>query len=236
MRERCREEGREMVNATRGITETEVVGGGREKVKEDGEEASKRGMSEKDRGCMDEGLMRDAGYGTRRGTMGGWKRSKPSSPDGERRENEDGGSRSMTPITLPSSTSTIHRNPDTLDVAYRDDDRKNGRSDVRWRTYSANVVGAPERRTSRCHGAREQGRRWRDFRSEEKESALQISSRGDEGDTRERERESGWKFSIEGVGGISEGKRGGRTRTVRGRKERRTDGQGRDKDGKWETG
>lgn len=43
MRERRREEGRGMVNATRGITETGVVGSGREKAKEDGEEASKRG-------------------------------------------------------------------------------------------------------------------------------------------------------------------------------------------------
>lgn len=114
-------------------------------------------MSEKDRGYVDEGLMRDAGYGTRRGTMGGWKRSKPSSPDGERRENEDGGSRSMTPITLSSSTfvGTIRRNPDTLDAAYRDDGRKNGRSDVRWRTYPVNIVGAPERRNSLVATGRE---------------------------------------------------------------------------------
>lgn len=51
-----------------------------------------------------EGLMRDAGYETRRGTIAWGKRSKPPSPDGERRENEDGGLRSMTPITLSSST------------------------------------------------------------------------------------------------------------------------------------
>lgn len=94
----------------------------------------------------------------------------------------------MTPITLSSSTlvDTTRRNPDTLNVAYRDDDRKNERMFVGEHTPLR--LSVPSSEGTRCHGAREQGRRWRDFR-EEKESALQISSRGDEGD-RERERES----------------------------------------------
>ncbi|KYN32477.1 hypothetical protein ALC56_13335 [Trachymyrmex septentrionalis] len=84
----------------------------------------------------------------------GRKRSKPPFPDGERRENEDGGLRSMTPITLPSLTEG-YKNLYTLNVAYCDD-HENERSNVRRRRmYPVNVVGAPvERRESRCHGAR----------------------------------------------------------------------------------
>lgn len=138
-------------------------------------------------GRVDEGCRGWDAKGNDR--MGGWKRSKPPSPDGERRENEDGGLRSMTPINVVviNVRGTRHRNPDTLNATY-DDDHEDERSDV-WRTYPINSVGTPvERRESRCYRARERGHRWHDFR-EEKESALQISSRGDKGD-REREREN----------------------------------------------
>lgn len=118
-------------------------------------------MNEKDRDCMDEGLMRDAGRvwdakGDDR--TGGWKRSKPPSPDGERRENEDGGLRSMTPITLSSSAMLVgarHRNPNTSNAAYCDDDHKNGRSRTFVEERTPLTLSLPPSRESRCHGARD---------------------------------------------------------------------------------
>lgn len=69
-RERHGEEERETVNATCGTRETEeIVGEGREGGEGSWGRGERKGMSDEDRGCMDEGLMRDAGYGTRRGTI-----------------------------------------------------------------------------------------------------------------------------------------------------------------------
>lgn len=111
----------------------------------------KRGRSRLCGRRVDEGCR---GTGARRGKdrVRGWKRSKPPSLDGERRENEDGGLCSMTPITLSSSTfvGTRHtRVRDTeiqMHAAYCDGDRKNGMLDVRWQTRPVNVVGLPPSR------------------------------------------------------------------------------------------
>lgn len=58
-------------------------------------------MSEESSAEWTEGMTKGAGCeGEESHGEGGWKRSKPPSPDGERRENEDGDPCSMTSIVV----------------------------------------------------------------------------------------------------------------------------------------
>lgn len=103
-----------------------------------------------DEGCR----IRDA-KGKER--MGGWKRSKPSVPGrGAARERrwrlalDDAHHVVVIDVRgYETYSGEGYRNPDTLDTACRDDNRENGKLDVRWRTYPVNVVGAPPRREKR---------------------------------------------------------------------------------------
>lgn len=100
---------------------------------------------------VDEGCRVRGAKGKER--MGGWKRSKPSVPGrGAARERrwrlalDDAHHVVVIDVRgYETYSGEGYRNPDTLDTACCDDNRENGKLDVRWRTYPVNVVGAPRR-------------------------------------------------------------------------------------------
>lgn len=137
--------GRGWVNATRGTKERD--GNHRSRKRKAGEgrwgRDERKGMNEKDRSYMDEGLMRDAGLG-REGerSYGGMETLEAAVPGrGAARERR-------WRLALDDAHHVVVINirghetqkSDTLNAAYCDDDNKDGSSDVRWRTYPINVV------------------------------------------------------------------------------------------------